>query len=391
MLYVNPIINEDTSIDLYAGNDRSYRELLPLWDALGERRGTFFASRLVHQNGAAIQYTDNGIDSDSPIVISNYKDLNDIFIACKERPFIMFENEHNSETRGLLNIVSLFLCKDQKMSKLRKAYSKNVSLFDTAQSAARLIFEFCKGKEPEYITEVNGKSVGIIYMVWGDKALQAAKRSIATLKQLGYCYPAAFIGQWKQNENWTKGHGVNVICSIDPFDKTKQRGFQFRAGRIKPLLYELSPFDYTLYLDADTSFLQPIQSSFELLNDFDLIVTDEKLSLAQLYNKKLAGWELNMLERDSTIIELNGDDGQPFVNSGVFFFRKNNITRKLFADWSKEWLRFQEWDEQLALMRAIYKNDAIVKHLPVEWNSPSLNEKAIIFHNYGRGEVRINV
>lgn len=390
MLLVNPIIDTNTMIDFYAGNDRSFQQLLPLWNILDGRRGTFFASRFVKDNSIELNKSMN-FDGYNPIVISSYKDLNDIFVSASERPFIMYEEEHNTETRGLLNTVSLFLCKDSKTTSFRKGYGKDVYKVDNEKDAINKILDYCKGGEVETITEINGKSVGIVYMAWGDKALKAIKKSLSTLRHLGYSYPVAVVGDFWREENWTQGGGCNIPCSIDPFDVSKARNFQFRAGRVKPRLCDLTPFDYNLYIDADTKFIKPICKGFELLNDYDLVATEETLSLNDLYNKKLAGWELNLLERETTIIELGGDGDQKFINSGVLFFRKNNKTLKLFADWYNEWMRFQEWDEQLALMRAIYNNkDLKVKRLPVEWNSPHLKEETIIFHNYGRGDVRQN-
>ncbi len=392
MILVNPVIEPNTAIDFYAGNDRSFRNLLPLWNAMNERRGTFFASHFVKDNtDVNINKSGINIDNEYPIVVSSYKDLNDIFVSCNDRPFIMYEPEHNTETRGLLNIVSLFLCNQKKTVDFRKGYSQNAYLINDIDHAAKVIFDYCKGKEVKHITEANGKSVGIVYMAWGDKAMKAIKKSLASLRFIGYSYPVAIIGDFKQDENWTNGDGCNIVCNTNPFDTSKERNFQFRAGRVKPQVCNLSPFDYTLYIDADTKFIQPIQAGFEMLSNYDLIVTEEKLTLYDLYNKKLAGWELNLLERDETIKEL-GDGNQKFINSGVMFFKRNKKTLKLFADWYRQWMRYQEWDEQLALMRAINENKSVkINRLGVEWNSPHVTDQSIIFHNYGRGEVRINV
>jgi hypothetical protein len=390
MNYINPVLDPNTVIDFYAGNDRSYIELLPLWDALKERRGTFFASQRVKQNGVPLKRVGANIEGDLPVVISSYKDLSDIFISAHERPFIMYEMQHNTETRGLLNVVSLFICKDKRTLGFRKGYQGEVQQVNNEYEAAERVKQYCKGKEVKHITEINGESVGLVYMAWGDKAKQAIKKSLATLRFIGYSYPVCVVGDVFPDELYGKN---NVTLDKDfPFDTSKAHNFQFRAGRIKPQLCHLSPFDLNLYLDADTKFIQPIQSGFEMLADNDLLVTEEKLSLDDLYNKHLAGWELNMLERDTTIIELDNDSEQKFINSGVMFFRKNNRTLRLFADWYREWMRFQEWDEQLALMRAINRNKEIkVKHLSVDWNSPQLYENTIIHHNYGRGDVRVNV
>lgn len=376
-----PVFDPDGKIDFYAGNERAFRQLLPMWDELKERQGTFFVSRHVHNllNSKAVTIPHGYIFDDfSPLVLSNYKDLHDIYCNIEERPIVIYEPEYGDNPKGLYNLISLFLCKDQRTLNLRRSISDNVLLIDNEKSAASYLLSFIKGVPPKHIEAIGNHSVGLVYMAFGEKAKKAVKKSIATLKRLGYSYPVCIVDE----EMW---------AGESPFDANQRRNFQFRAGRIKPFLYQYTPFEYNLYVDADTKFMKPIHNAFLELDSNDLVVTEEKLSLRDLYNKKLAGWEINLLERDTTIIEIGGDDTQKFINSGVFLFKQNKKTVNLFKDWNKEWLRFQEWDEQLALMRAIHNNDAAVKRLSVEWNSPQARDDTIIFHNYGTGNLRMNI
>src|SRR5688572_7622905 len=307
---------------------------------------------------------------------------------------MLLENEHTTTTRGLIKIVSLFLCKDDRTVAVRKSLSKDVIKINSDKDAAYKILEYLQGVPIQHIDNINGHSVGLVYMAWGEKAFEAVRRSIASLKRLGYSYPVTIVGDFpnKPSIDAKPSRHTLIRTDINPFDVSKEKNFQFRAGRIKPLLCDLSPFEFNLYIDADTQFVQPIHSAFDLLMENDLVVTDEKLCLSELYNKNRAAWKINIQERDVTVIELGGDDGQKFVNSGVMLFRRNNKTLKLFDDWLLQWMRFQEWDEQLALMRAIRRNPGVkVAHLPVQWNSPHMTDDAVIFHNYGRGSVRVNV
>lgn len=238
-----------------------------------------------------------------------------------------------------------------------------------------------------HIDNIDGHTVGIVYMAFGPKALASVRRSINSLNRLGVSHPVTVVGDaGSVGTNFVKWTGAS------PFDVTKKRNFRFRAGRVKPHLYQCSPYEFTLYVDADTTFMQPITDGFRYLLDNDIVATEEHLSLAELYNAQLAGWEINIQERDTTVVEIGGDDAQKFVNSGVMFFRKSPAAERVFHDWGVEWLRFQEWDEQLALMRAIHANpDARVKRLPVKWNSPHMSEPGcVIYHAYGRGNVRAN-
>lgn len=224
-------------------------------------------------------------------------------------------------------------------------------------------------------------------MAFGPKAGASVSRSIFSLQRLGVSYPVTVIGDRR-----VMGTDFREWIGESPFDTSQRTNFKFRAGRIKPLLYQCSPYDWTLYVDADAVFMKPIEEGFRLLDEFDMVVTEETLTLAELYNKQLAGWEINIQERDVTVVEIGGDDTQKFINSGVMFFRKSKAVAKLFNDWHSEWQRFQQWDEQLSLTRALHNNPAVkVKRLPVAWNAPHLSTQDIrIYHPYGRAGVRAN-
>jgi hypothetical protein len=234
---------------------------------------------------------------------------------------------------------------------------------------------------------IDGHTVGLIFMAFGPKAGASVSRSIFSLQRLGVSYPVTVVGDRR-----VMGTDFREWIGESPFDTSQRTNFKFRAGRIKPLLYQCSPYDWTMYLDADAVFMKPVEDGFRYLADHDMVVTEETLTLAELYNKKLAGWEINIQERDTTIVEIGGDDTQKFINSGVFFFRKSEAVEKAFIDWRAEWLRFQEWDEQLALTRALHNNPEVkVKRLSVAWNAPHMHEKdLIIYHPYGRAGVRAN-
>lgn len=230
-------------------------------------------------------------------------------------------------------------------------------------------------------------SAGILYMAFGAKAAAAIGKSVVSLRKIGMKLPFCVVGDTAVGDaQFIRWEGES------PFDGSQRHNFQFRAGRIKPCLYRISPFEQTLYIDADTTFIRSIQDGFDGLDNHDIVATEENLTLEGLYNKKLAGWEINLQERDVTVAETGGDAKQKFINTGVMFFKKNIQTEKLFDDWHGQWLRFQQWDEQLAFHRAIYANqDVKVKYLSVKWNNPQLDAGTVIHHLYGRGVVRMDI
>lgn len=387
MPFSRPILDVRTRIDFYAGNEVALQHLLPVWDVLpAERKGTFYAWQ--HRDETQVETFDNFLPGSNPLVISSPADLSVVFYAGEERAFILCEFEHHRQTRGLLATVSLFLCSNPKDATTRKAFSEKyqeVATFSTPKNIVDSIIKFIIGVAPKYKDKCGKDTIGIIYMAFGEKAGKAVQRSIATLKRIGYSYPVCVVGdQPVDNFEFRKWEGES------PFDPTQKKNFMFRAGRIKPKLYELSPFDRTLYIDADTEYLQDIYAGFEMLDDYDIVATQEYLTVGELYNKFLAGWEINIEERAQTIKEgIPANDR--FVNSGVIFFRKSEANKKLFKTWHKQWMRFQQWDEQLAFMRALNLSMSSRKYLEPTWNDPQVHSDTIIFHNYGRGHVRHNV
>lgn len=269
-------------------------------------------------------------------------------------------------------------------------------LGQSAMRAAEVIQSFVVAKRPvmRRVDQVDGESIGIVYMGFGERAASEIQKSMASLRRLGLEMPVCVVGD-------TQVPGALFIpwAGENPFDAGQRENFQFRAGRVKPGLYELSPFERTLYIDADTEFMSDITQGFAMLSQYDMCLAEEILSIGQLYNKAKAGWEVNIQERDATIAELGGDPKRKFLNSGVIFFRKSDAVKAVFEEWGRQWRIWQQWDEQLALMRAMHvvagsgdPSQAFrYKALSVDWNHPHRERAKIIFHNYGRGGARSNV
>lgn len=228
-------------------------------------------------------------------------------------------------------------------------------------------------------------SEGIIYICFGTKAMAGLLASVESLRRTGHDYPVAVIGD-------TEVGGTTFIRweGESPFDVTRKPHLRFRAGRIKPWIYELSPFDRTLYLDCDTEIMGDLRPAFDWLDRFELLIAkhpEPAQDVGQLYNEPKAGWFHNMRERDHTMKTFGSGD-VPYWNSGVLWFRKSAAVQAVFQSWRDEWRVFQEWDEQLALMRAVFTHPLRLLVLPETWNHPHRKLAGAIFHNYGRGVVR---
>ncbi|HEY6018319.1 MAG TPA: hypothetical protein VIY48_00005, partial [Candidatus Paceibacterota bacterium] len=255
----SPIIDPETKIDFYAGNDLAFQSLVPLWSSLDGRRGTFYVSHQVHYpSGKGFARLYNKFSGYNPVVVTSYHDLHFIFPNLDSHPVIMLERGHQEEHRGLLRAVTLFLCDNEKTEQERLEVTKNVRRFSSHDDLMAKLLQFVKSSDVTFIECLNGKSVGIIYMSFGDKALHGVEKSIFSLRRTGYSYPVAIIGDVCQHNTFLSNCQFIRWQGQSPFDARQKRNFQFRAGRIKPSLCKLSPFDYTLYIDADTEYLQSI-------------------------------------------------------------------------------------------------------------------------------------
>jgi len=164
-------------------------------------------------------------------------------------------------------------------------------------------------------------------VAYGRNARAEAAQSIRTLRKW-HDWPVAVIGE--------------------PVPGTRHIpwGSIGKPGRwAKVNLLELSPFEWTLYLDADTRVRGDLSIGFDVLRD---------------------GWELVMVpslpgprpldilveeERAVTLAEL-GDCWPPMFNTGVMWFRRTERTERLWHAWAEEWQRFRRHD-QGALLRAL--------------------------------------
>lgn len=241
---------------------------------------------------------------------------------------------------------------------------------------------------------------GILFMAFGKKAITECHYSVASLRETGSVLPVAVVTNTpEQIPDDLKPHLHKVVRwnGQNPFEADKQQHFQFRAGKVKPFFYKVSPFEETLYVDCDVEFLACPDDSFGFLKNWDFVIAQERLSLAQLYNARGGRWYHDIAERDYTIEQFGAKNGDfPFWNSGVFWWKKCKAVKDLFDLWYEEWKIFEGWDEQKALMRAGNRSKARIFVLSEIWNYPHREDRRekyfeaarLILHEYGSGVAR---
>lgn len=225
---------------------------------------------------------------------------------------------------------------------------------------------------------------GVIYIAWGENAIEQAKQSIYSLRRFLPEIPVLIVGDDAAVKAFEDDETIDThLCEVDPFTPDRKKGFRFSAGRIKPLLAKISPFEKSLYVDCDTYFQRPPTEGFQLLDKWDA-------AIAETETRSLDEGIADPRECIETAKEM-GTGLLLYHNSGMIFWRRNERTKALFDLWSEEWERYQGWDEQVALLRALLRSEAVYLTLPHTWNTSALSKCYMLYHWFGAGDARIDM
>lgn len=146
-------------------------------------------------------------------------------------------------------------------------------------------------------------------------------------------------------------------------------GLPGRSAKVN--LLNLSPFEHTLFLDADTRVHGKLDIGFRILNDgWDLAMVPSEMQKQPLHH-------LGVEERDVTLAEI-GDGFPLMLNTGVIWFGRSGRTERMFEEWRREWLRFKQHD-QGALLRALEKYPVRLWVLGQAYNGGEIVE-----HRFGK-------
>jgi len=204
-------------------------------------------------------------------------------------------------------------------------------------------------------------TAGIVYVAYGKRARDEFFQSISFLRRYND-YPISLI-------------------SNRPYPDANVHWIEFpdkdRGGRQAKLNIDLlSPYDHTMYIDADTRPYQSIHKGFKPLDDgWDFVVTISPQQNEGFLWKcsKEEIWRTIDAYSSRRILSLQG---------GVFFFRKNPQVHKFFHSWRQEWGKFSDQD-QGAMLRAMAAFPLHVWLLGRPWNGG-----AVIGHLFGRAARR---
>jgi len=187
-----------------------------------------------------------------------------------------------------------------------------------------------------------GSRPGVLYIAFGDSYRAEAIHSAASLKLHSPSLATALF--------------TDVESAEGPFDF--QRQIHPVHPRIKVDLLHESPFKRTLYLDSDTEVVGDISDLFDLLDRFDV-------GLAHDFTRKRLRWSRAIPEYSEIpcgFLEMNG---------GVILLGHGPGARQFLQLWQTYFHRYKVvtrgWD-QASLRIALWRSDARVVMLPVEYN-----------------------
>lgn len=208
-----------------------------------------------------------------------------------------------------------------------------------------------------------GQSKGILYIAYGEKAIANVENAITILRKFNKSIQVAVISDKKVK-------GCNQWIEHEDTDPG--------ARSIKTRMYQLSPFDQTLFMDADTELQCDPAPVFKLLSFVDMAMAQDPVRMF-----KDNSWQaIDKGERATTIKETNGA-GFLYYNTGVILFNKNERVERLMKAWHEEWKRWKRQD-QPAMFRAMQKNPVRLATLRRPFNTHHKNLAKFVYHAHRR-------
>lgn len=206
----------------------------------------------------------------------------------------------------------------------------------------------------------------MVYVAYGERARREALTSIGLLRRHSRL-PVSVIGPNADKVFWsTHRRDVRHLSFSDSHPGARWAKLHFNT---------LSPYDCTLYLDADTRPYQDVSVGFHILADGWEVAIAPSSQQGDAFL-----WHCSEADREATI---ESYWIRPLaLQAGVMFVRRCKETDRLFEVWREEWQVFRSQD-QGALLRALARVPVRIWILGRCWNGG-----AIIGHRFGAAQRR---
>ena len=196
-----------------------------------------------------------------------------------------------------------------------------------------------------------------MFVAYGDSARQECAKAIYSLRQ-HHDWPVTVMA-----EGPIEGAAHVYAPRLDP-----------GVRLVKLNMDTLSPYESTLYLDADTRVRGDLSAGFGVLADgWEMAIAPSPRQHGDALG--------NCSERDRDATwETYGTRWLLALQGGVMFWRRCEAMSRLFAAWREEWARFRQMD-QAALLRALWQVPVRLWLLGHDWNE---RNGALLSHLHGR-------
>lgn len=204
---------------------------------------------------------------------------------------------------------------------------------------------------------------GVLYIAYGREALSQFSVSLRSLRRVAAGLPVAVVSEHELPAP------LRVTSIVRP-------DMDAGARHYKTQMYSLSPYDHTLFLDADTELRSAPTAGYNMLNYVDLVLAQD---VSRNFNDN--HWpHLNQEEVAATGAELTTRHIM-YYNSGVIFFRRSPRVELMMNAWHSEWQRWHAQD-QMALIRAIAQHPVRIAPMRSPWNTHISQEVAFVWHKH---------
>lgn len=209
----------------------------------------------------------------------------------------------------------------------------------------------------------------ITYISFGNKSNTELDKSIKSLINLDIdTHIQVITNNYYAKTDITRVKKVNsvIVNLVNPENNIENsRYYKTRLNKYTT--------DLNIYLDSDTEVIsKDIDKIFSILEDgYDLVICPSQ-------NQDKDGfWHIDEKEKEYTYSMVGFQPLQ--LQAGVFGFRINQDTDRLFYIWHNEWNKFRNQD-QAALVRALYENPVKICLLGKPFNS---SNGVVLKHRFG--------
>ena len=188
---------------------------------------------------------------------------------------------------------------------------------------------------------------GVVYLAMGPAYAVLAGLSIKTLKKFSDIPVTVIVDDSVKFHSESLGADtIKCISNLVSENRT-----------IKSRIYEMSPYENTLFIDCDTIINGDVAGCFHYLEYFDIAIKQRTKAFS-----RLGKGSLTLFNGKHIVSEL------PHWNSGVIVFKRNKKTKKMFQDWAELQSKLKYNFDQPALAEAIIRSEVRVVSLEETWN-----------------------